>query len=429
MQAMQELKPTSLSREKIFERINYRPTKIQATVHNSKARFRILAWGTRSGKTYSAAAEAVWAAISYDPEQHRGEEGIGWIVAPYYELTDKVFRRVYNYFTLNLPHWVVKKSEHLKEIKLINGFIIKAKSADNPDSLLGEKLAWLILDECSRIKRDTWESYLYPRIVDLKGWVLAISTPKGQNWFFELYTRGKDRLEKAYESFAATTSQNPYIDKAELENARRTLPDRVFRQEFLAEFISDMGGVFRKVKDCMTGQFKNPEGHKKYVIGVDLAKYSDFTVMIVIDVNEDNVVYFDRFNQIDWTFQKQRILSISKRYNDATVFLDSTGVGDPIWEDLNKQTSGNMIGFSIKSNAIKRQLIDGLVIAIENKAISYPEIEELINELTIFEYEKMPSGIEKMHAPAGYHDDCVIALALAVYGLGKVPKKSRYHLA
>lgn len=209
---------------------------------------------------------------------------------------------------------------------------------------------------------------------------------------------------------------------------KKALPDRVFRQEFLAEFISDMGGVFRKVKDCMKGDFRKAEGHKKYIMGVDLAKYEDFTVIVVMDLEDGHVVHFDRFNQIDWNFQKQRIEQASKDYNDATIFIDSTGVGDPIWEDLYKKTSGNVVGFSIKSNAIKRQLIDGLVIAIENNSISYPEIDELINELTIFEYEKMPSGVEKMHAPAGYHDDCVIALALAVYGLGKTPRKSNYFI-
>ncbi len=150
---------------------------------------------------------------------------------------------------------------------------------------------------------------------------------------------------------------------------------------------------------------------ESFHIGVDLAKYMDFTVITVLDRKGD-LVYFDRFNKIDWNLQKERIRFISKKY-PGKIVLDSTGVGDPIYDELRKDGL-NVEGYRFTSPS-KEQLINNLSMVIEQELVHLDDIPELINELEIFEYQITPSRNLKMSAPEGYHDDCVISLALAAW--------------
>jgi phage terminase large subunit-like protein len=145
---------------------------------------------------------------------------------------------------------------------------------------------------------------------------------------------------------------------------------------------------------------------------VDLAKHVDFTVIIVLDQN-GHLCYFDRFSQIDWTFQEKRIVEVAKKYNNARILVDSSGVGDPIYENL-RRAGVQVEGYKF-TNASKKDLIENLSIAIENKTISYPDIPVLLSELGLFGYKISQAGITTYNAPDGYHDDSVIALALACW--------------
>jgi len=166
------------------------------------------------------------------------------------------------------------------------------------------------------------------------------------------------------------------------------------------------------------GKLERPKPDETYILGVDLAKHVDFTVITIIRVEEDHthVVYFDRFNQIDWSLQKMKIINAAKRYNNAQIIVDSTGVGDAIYEDLSN-SGMNVKPFKFTSTS-KKILIENLIVALENETISFPEIDELINELRIFGFDKSKiSGHVRYNAPSGYHDDCVIALALCHSGV------------
>lgn len=340
-----------------------------------------------------------------------------WVVAPTYDLTEKVFREVFWGFHKFLPHWIKKSSESELRIELVNGSVLECKSADNPVSLIGEGLNFLIIDECARIPETVWNEALRPCLTDTEGDVLLISTPQGMNWFQKMFIRGQDKFEKeVYESWQFPSSTNPYLAQAEIDETQRTLPELTFRQEFMAEFVSDSGAVFRNVDACIKGELENWKENTRYIMGVDLGKYADFTVIIVLKQEEGHlsVVYFDRFNQIDWNLQKTRIQNVSRNYNNCVAIIDSTGVGDSVFDDLVRMRV-NVRGFRIKSNEIKRTLIENLIISLENEEISFPLIPELINELKIFSYEYSEvSGKVHYNAPTGFHDDIVIALALAL---------------
>lgn len=395
------------NKTKFFESVGYKPHEAQQIVHNSDRRFRIVVAGRRFGKSLLASRECMLRIIK--PNQKV------WIVAPTYELTKKVFREVFWSFHKHLPHWVKKSSEADLTIELVNGSIVKCKSVDNPVSLFGEGINFLIIDECARISENVWNEALRPTLTDTEGDVLLISTPQGMNWFQQMFVRGQDPNEKNYAGWQFPSSANPFLKAEEIEEAERTLPERVFKQEYLAEFVSDAGTVFRNVGNCIKGIIEEPQPNTRYIIGVDLGKFQDFTVIIVLkqEGRHSHIVYFDRFNKIDWNLQKTRIQAISKRYNNALTIIDSTGIGDAIFTDLS-QMRVNVREFRIKSNEIKCQLIKNLIIAIENEEISFPNIPELINELKIFNYEYSEiSGRTHYSAPSGFYDDGVIALALA----------------
>jgi len=401
-----------MTKEQVIK-IPYSPHPAQKQFHSSKARFRILAAGRRFGKSQAAANEAIKFAV-------KKPHSVSWITAPVYAQAMISWRMIKQF----LPFELIKEP-HITEkyIELINGSTIWVKSADNYDNLRGEGIDFLIIDEAAMVAKEAWEEALRPALSDKQGKAVFISTPKGHNWFFELFTRGQDPQFTQYKSWKFLTADNPYISSQEIEEARTTLPELVYRQEYMAEFLDDIGAVFRGVEKCIKGTLCEPVQGKSYILGADLAKYTDFTVLCVMD-DTGHLVAFNRFNQIDWAFQKERIITLANKYK-AKIIIDSTGVGDPIFEDL-KRAGLNIDGYKF-TNESKKQLIEGLSIAIEQQKVSYPDIPELINELRIFGYKISKTGLITYSGPSGYHDDCVIALALAAYGIAR-PKPAPVYI-
>lgn len=383
-------------------RIKFKAFDKQQQVIDSVARFRVLAAGRRFGKSFLASSEAIRFALSKKRQ-------VVWVVAPVFAQTKKLWRIILEMLPIELIR-TINRGELF--ISLVNGSTIWFKSSDNPDSLRGEGLNFLVVDEASIVSREAWEQALRPALSDTKGKALFISTPRSYNWFFELYQRGQLPEEKTeFESWCFPTSASPFVDLKEIEEAKRTLPQIVFRQEYLAEFIDEAGSVFRGVNDCIRGELQEPFAGHSYCMGCDLAKYSDFTVLIVIDEESKQVVAFERFNELSWEFQKAKILSLSKKYNDANVLMDSTGVGDPIFDDLSR--SGVNVKKFVFTNDSKEKLIEALSIALERRELGFPNIPVLVNELHSFGFEVLPSGKMRYTAPSGLHDDCVISLALS----------------
>jgi len=147
------------------------------------------------------------------------------------------------------------------------------------------------------------------------------------------------------------------------------------------------------------------------VFGIDLAKSYDYTVVVGLDDNRQ-VCFFERF-QADWDFQRDFIESNCMEH-EVTVVIDSTGVGDPIVEQLQKERYGRWIeGYKFTQDS-KQKLINGLRMAIQSTEVTYPD-NEIVTELNNFGYEITRTG-RRYEARYGKHDDCVIALALAIWG-------------
>ena len=405
---MTEKKEKTISDERLQEKIDWRPHPNQIEVIRVSGTLRIitLCCGRRWGKSALSAYIALKALL-------KDNQNI-WIVAPSYDLTQKVFNYLVRWFAIVAPSQMKGITNRpVPRIVTARGSTLECKSAENPTSLLGEELDLMIVDEAAPINRRVWEQFLFPTLASRQGKVIFISTPTGRGtWFHEEYVKA----EKLGGAFKFDSKDNPHFPKEEWERAKENLPDHVFRQEYQAEFLDDSSSVFRGIQDVIRDNISaDVQKGRHYVMGVDLAKYKDFTVLTVVDKTSNTVVFIDRFKDIDWNLQKERIKNVAKRYNNARIYIDSTGVGDPITDDLRRE--GLMVDDMKYTNKSKQQLIEKLSIWIEQKRITIPKHDILINELEIFGYQITDNGTMTYGAPRGSHDDCVNSLMLAVFSL------------
>jgi hypothetical protein len=372
----------------------------QQRILDSEARFRVVMCGRRFGKSELSQIEIISNALL--------GKSVAYIT-PTYQLARVFFERL-----IQAVPFESNKSE--LTIKFPNGGSVDFFTGERMDNLRGRKFHLVVVDEASFIPNleDGWLNSIRPTLTDYKGRAIFLSTPKGKNFFYSLFLKGG---EPDWEAFRFTTYDNPYIDKGEIDDARTQLPEVVFEQEYMANPAENSSNPFGSsyIKQCTFPISPEPA----IVYGVDLAKAVDWTVIIGLDRN-GSVCHFDRF-QKDWRQTKQTILSLNK----APILIDSTGVGDPIFEDL--QREGLAInGFKFSSTS-KQQLMEGLSSAIQQRKITYPE-GHIVNELEVFEYQYTATGV-RYSAPPGFHDDCVMSLALAWHHYTRNSGQGRYSFA
>lgn len=376
----------------------------QERIIRETRRFNVVNCGRRWGKTVLGENRLLYPLAHSCP--------VGWFAPSY-----KYLWEVWDWFVSTLRPVIVTASKTEQRIKIYGGGIIDFWSLqDNPDAGRSRKYWRVVVDEAAKVKNleDAWNKAIRPTLADMRGSADFLSTPKGHDFFWRAHTWGQDPNEHEWASWTVPTISNPYISPEEIEAARKQLPERVFRQEFLAEFIEDAGGVFRNVNDAVDrgrGGNEQPAQGRSYTMGVDLARVEDFTVLCVMD-DAGRQVYHERFNQISWERQIASIKAVADRYR-ATVYLDSTGVGDPIWERL--RGTVDVVPYQF-TNASKERLIDHLAMQIEQGRVRLMDVPEQTNELLAYQYELTPSRNVRMNAPEGMHDDCVIGLALATWG-------------
>lgn len=391
-------------------------------------KFVVGACGTKFGKTYGCAI-----LVCREAWDNRGS--LNWWVAPVFKQAEMAYRLVKR--ILPKDSYVEYKADLRLELLEPDGSVhstIEFKSAENDDSLRGFGVNFCILDEAARVKQVSYESLL-TTMMQTDGRMVIISTPKGRNWFYDVYQRGEKILlpgEKdewpEWKSIRMPTWTNPYVKAKRIDMMRRNMPVEVFKQEVAAQFMRDSAGVFNGVDACikpgLTDSSGRPiwelpvKGHR-YVIGVDLARKRDWTVITVMDCATKRLVYWDRFNDIQWSVQKSRIIKVAKEYNNAVVWMDGTGLGDPIVEDV--RAAGCRVECYIIGRTTKQEMIEKLRTSLEFQRFTMPVIPTLVKELRDYEYQINSNGNIKYDAPSGSHDDCVISLALANMGLEKVP--------
>lgn len=381
--------------------------KLLADFDAKLARFFLVSWHRRARKTTLALNILIREAVK-NPNQRFG------YIAPTYRSAKNIAWRDPNMIKKYLPMELVKKlNESEMFVEFTNGAILSLHGGDDPDTLRGVNFHGIVIDEASQCKQSLYEEILRPIIAqDKSRWVIFIFTPSGKNWIHNYWVRAKEMDE--WKQYILKAEDSHIIPLDELDKIKRELPQATYMQEFQCEFSDNSASVFKNINQCASGKLDGVKPSYTYVTGVDLGRYQDFTVLITICRETQAVVDFQRFNTVDWALQKERIIQVCNKFKSLAV-VDATGLGDPIAEDLFRQ-GVSVLPFKI-SSASKKELIEKLIVAIEQRLITFPNIEELIDELSSFQYFLTDAGNVQMSAPDGMHDDCVISLGLAVYGL------------
>ena len=378
--------------------INYqRPflTTYQQAILDAPERYTITAAATKCGKT---ASHIIW--IFEQALQLKDNQSVWWI-APVYQQAEIAFRRMKS--QVSEKDFFISNESKLTLI-LPNGARIEFKSGEKPDNLYGDDVYAAVVDEASRMREESWYA-LRSTLTATKGKCKMIGNVKGKkNWFYKLGERarlGEDDY-KFFKITAYDAAKEGILDIDEIEQAKRDLPEFVFKELYLAEPGDDNSNPFGldNIRKC----YAPISNGTPIAFGIDLAKYTDWTVITGLD-NMNRVCYTDRF-QHDWQQTKQRIIQVVGR---TPAHIDATGIGDPIVEDL-QRILPNIKGFKYTSQS-KQQLMEGLVMEIQQHTIFFPE-EPYGFELENFEYEYTRTGV-KYSAPSGMHDDAVNSIALA----------------
>ncbi len=373
----------------------------QMEVAESRARFRVIRAGRRWGKTKLAARELILKAVA-EPDQ------MTWWVANTYRNVRRGYREVIR----QLPRELLAKepppsTSNELIIQLKNGSFIEFYSGGNPDAMAGEGVDYVVVDEAALQAEHVWNQIIRPALMDTGGGGMLISTPRGRNWFWKLWERGQ-RAGTGYESWHYTTADSPYVGPEELDDIRESLPDRLYRQEVLAEFLTLADTIFNLDKAVVVPSTVAPSGH--VTMGVDLAKHQDYTVMRAS--REDGMpVWHERFKDVSWPEQRARIIDaadfiLEHGAESLTIGIDATGgQGDVVYDDLDEA------GYDVEpikfSQQWKYKAVKLLGADIEQRKAVL--LEDQLPEFEAFEYSITPSGNMTYQAPEGGHDDEVDA--------------------
>lgn len=374
----------------------------QQQVVESAARFIVLRAGRRWGKTKLAARQLVLAALKPD--------SMVWWVANTY----KNVRRGYREVLRQIPRSLLAKeppppTSNELSISLKNGTTIEFYSGGNPDAMAGEGVDFVVIDEAALIPQHVWYQIIRPTLMDSQGGAILISTPRGRNWFWGMHQRGIDPEYPAYASFHFTSYDNPHIPNSEIDEYVANNPSTIVQQEVYAEFLSNAAAIFNMDKARVREAEAVPRGH--VVLGVDLAKKDDFTVLTAARLSDREPVYHDRFNTLSWPDQKDKIVAAVEdleAYPDVTgvtVGVDTTGIGDAIFDDLD--VAGIDVEPVMFSPMSKPRLVKRLAADLERGDAAI--LEAQVPEFEAYEYKITPSGNFQYEAAGGAHDDEVAA--------------------
>jgi len=321
-------------------------------------------------------------------------------------------------FLDHFPKEIVKEvNQSDMKIELVNGSILQMVGADNIDRIVGTNPIGVIFSEYSLMKPDVW-NFISPILLENGGWAIFIMTPRGANHAWDLMTTIKD--DPSWFVQILTVDDTKALTKEQLDQARKEMPQDLFKQEYYCTFLDNGLGFFRRVDE---NTYKVEEYHPKelamYQLGVDLAKYNDFTVISPFNLNDFHLQKQDVFNQMDYNLQKARIENAYLRYNRGRIVIDSTGVGEPVFDDLNARGM-NIIPFRFNRTS-RTDLLKNLQILLEQDKIKIPNDEVLTNELKSMTYELNENGGTKITVPDGKHDDRIMSLALAVWEIPQNP--------
>lgn len=299
------------------------------------------------------------------------------------------------------------------------------RSLDDPDNARGHSFLGCIFDEAADVKQDAYYNVILPILANNENSIFwGIGTPKGRNYFWREFMKAASRNDSMCWRIPTLGCEiidsvlyrkphpleNPHFSWNEVQRLFLTMSEGEFRQEILAEFLEGEGIVFRNIEACLTKEVKNHRGHR-IVAGVDWGKQNDFTAISVGCSDCKMEIARDRFNKIDYHFQRKRIEALCEKYRIEHILVELNSIGEPNFEEL--QRSGLPVtGFTTTASS-KPPLIENLALALEKGEWQFQDDIIWTAELEAYERKVSAStGRSSYSAPQGMHDDTVIARAL-----------------
>lgn len=343
---------------------------------------------------------------------------VGW-ASPTYKQAYKVWEQTVKAFPKD-SGIVTRKDGQKLQIEFCSGSTMQFFSTERYDNIRGFTFDYLICDEFAFMAAKAWTEVLRATIIVKGKKVLLISTPNGKNHFFQLFEL--DGVNPQYKSFKMTSYDNPLIDPKEIDDARITLPDHIFRQEYLAEFLDGGSSIFGDI------HFKESTRGNKHYGGLDIARADDYTVLSIFN-ERGEMVFIDRWRHDSWTNIISKVAAVIRDYNCNT-FVEVNSIGDAVYEMLGKVLSNkNLIQPFVTTSKSKQDIIEQIAVANQNKEVSFLEVEWLKKEFDVFSFEYNPKTRNiKYSAPSGFHDDGVMASAIGYEALKKLKLKGVYSL-
>lgn len=393
-------------------------------------RVKVAACGRRWGKTEAAAVDVATYAIA-------NNGSVQMIVAPTYDQSKLISNTVERLLLLKgeiRQHVQVTKTPY-PDIRYRNSRIMARTADEDGRNLRGHSADRVVVDEAAFVRDEVVEEVIGPMLADRNGQLVMVSTPFGKNHFHRAFVRGSEGADRRCKAFRFPSWANPHISREYIEYQRTILAERQFKVEYEAEFVDDQNSVFAwaDIRAAIDGQMSSSSGPKPgvcYVAGIDWARYSDYTAVIILGIGDwelvagdpnpqYQVVALDRFNRMEWHAQAERVADLLCKFGVCAIAADQTSAGDPVleilrnllWDERHLDAEVEGVVFT---NQSKRELIDNLAIRLAHREIRFPHIEPLIRELQFYEYELTESGRVRTGAHRGYNDDCVTALALAL---------------
>lgn len=383
--------------------LHKRQEEIKDAILTSNAKFHTLKASRQSGKGYLIYKLATALALS------KPNINIG-IVAPIYSQSKIIYDRILT--IKNIDKYINSNSSNPPIIRFNNGSKIEFRSADNTDGIRGSTYHYVFVDEAAFISDDVFTTVIRPTTAAVIGSkIIFTSTPRGKHNIFATHYILGEQGNDNYKSYSMNYVDNPVYDLNEVEDAKKMLPELIFRQEYEAEFIDDSGSVFSNIDNvCVLNEYS--KGNRLYA-GLDLGRADDFTVLHILNHLGETVFNYS-INNDTWSNILDKVIEILYKYNPL-VMIETNGIGDVLYESVSNKYS-NCIPFTT-TNSSKQSIVEGLRLDMENKSIKLPTKDlysKLYNEFSVFEFNySLSSRNVKYGARKGFHDDEIMALALA----------------
>lgn len=331
---------------------------------------------------------------------------MGW-VSPVYPQAKKVFREM----EAGIVGTPFLKSSNKSDLIITfpNNSTLQFFSAEAYDTIRGNTFHYLTCDEFDYFKTEAWDEVLKATVLVKGRKVLFLSTPKGKGLMFRMSNMAG--IDPNYHTIRGTSFDNPLIPLSELEDARRNLPDHIFRQEYLAEFLDDSSSVFKDVKHCINDNA--PITMDNYA-GVDLGRADDYTVVTVLN-SFGKMIHVERWRHLEWSEIINNVIEVLNRYKPRTI-IEANNAQDAIYEQIRNRVVFNKgwVEPFVTSNKSKQNIVEDLIVAFEQREIGIHSEQWLIDELNMFTYDyNLRTRQIKYSAPQGFHDDGVMSLAFA----------------